>query len=75
MSDARLPGTGPTGSVSIRGGVGSSEYDSRSHCDRWRLGNCLDYSPPEIQKELAQTRAVIAALEQRTHDLARSTLV
>ena len=31
--------------------------------------------PPEFQKELALTRTVVAALEQRTHDLARSALV
>jgi hypothetical protein len=30
---------------------------------------------PELQKELSLTRAVVAALEQRTHDLARSALV
>lgn len=29
---------------------------------------------PELQKELTLTRSVIAALEQRTHDLARSAL-
>jgi hypothetical protein len=31
--------------------------------------------PPEFQKELALTRIVVAALEQRTHGLARSALV
>ena len=31
--------------------------------------------PPNLQKELAQTRAVVAAIEQRTHDLARSALI
>jgi hypothetical protein len=31
--------------------------------------------PPSLQKELALTRTVIAALEQRTHDLARSALI
>jgi hypothetical protein len=31
--------------------------------------------PPEFQKELSLTRTVVAALEQRTHDLARSALV
>ena len=31
--------------------------------------------PPELQKELSLTRAMVAALEQRTHDLARSALV
>lgn len=31
--------------------------------------------PPELQKELALTRTVVAALEQRTHDLARSALI
>ena len=30
---------------------------------------------PEFQKELSLTRTVVAALEQRTHDLARSALV
>ena len=31
--------------------------------------------PSELQKELALTRTVVAAIEQRTHDLARSALV
>ncbi len=31
--------------------------------------------PPEFQRELSLTRTVVAALEQRTHDLARSALV
>lgn len=31
--------------------------------------------PPNVQTELSQTRAVVAAIEQRTHDLARSALV
>jgi hypothetical protein len=31
--------------------------------------------PPELQKELALTRTVVAALEQRTHDIARSALI
>jgi hypothetical protein len=31
--------------------------------------------PPELQNELSMTRTVVAALEQRTHDLARSALV
>jgi hypothetical protein len=30
---------------------------------------------PELQKLLSQTRAVVAALERRTHDLARSALI
>jgi hypothetical protein len=30
---------------------------------------------PELQKHLSQTRAVVAALERRTHDLARSALI
>lgn len=30
---------------------------------------------PELQKELALTRSMVAALEQRTHDLARSALI
>jgi uncharacterized protein (UPF0548 family) len=30
---------------------------------------------PDLQKHLGQTRAVVAALERRTHDLARSALV
>jgi hypothetical protein len=30
--------------------------------------------PPELQKELTLTRTVVAALEQRTHDIARSAL-
>jgi hypothetical protein len=30
---------------------------------------------PELQKELSLTRAVVAALEQRTHDLAQSALI
>jgi hypothetical protein len=34
-----------------------------------------DPIPPELQKELSLTRAVVAALEQRTHDLARSALI
>jgi hypothetical protein len=50
-----------------------------------RLGRALSHSarcfaqsgavPPAFQKELALTRTVVAALEQRTHDLARSALV
>jgi len=31
--------------------------------------------PPELQKQLALTRTVVAALEQRTHDIARSALI
>lgn len=31
--------------------------------------------PAELQKELSLTRSVVAALEQRTHDLAKSALV
>ena len=31
--------------------------------------------PPELQKELSLTRAVVAAIEQRTHDLTRSALI
>lgn len=31
--------------------------------------------PPEFQKELSLTRTVVAALEQRTHEIARSALV
>lgn len=31
--------------------------------------------PPDLQKELAFTRSVVAAIEQRTHDLARSALI
>lgn len=31
--------------------------------------------PPELQKELALTRTVVSALEQRTHDIARSALI
>jgi hypothetical protein len=31
--------------------------------------------PPELQKELSMTRTVVAALEQRVHDIARSALV
>lgn len=31
-------------------------------------------SSPELQHELGRTRAVVAALEQRTHDLARAAL-
>ena len=31
--------------------------------------------PPDLQKELALTRTVVAAIEQRTHDLARSALI
>jgi hypothetical protein len=31
--------------------------------------------PPELQKELTLTLNVVAALEQRTHDLAKSALV
>jgi hypothetical protein len=31
--------------------------------------------PPELQKLLSQTRAVVDALERRTHDLARSALI
>jgi hypothetical protein len=34
-----------------------------------------DALPPEFQKELSLTRTVVAALEQRTQDLARSALV
>jgi len=30
---------------------------------------------PELQKELALIRTVVAALEQRTHDIARSALI
>jgi len=30
---------------------------------------------PELQKELSLTRAVVAAIEQRTHDLTRSALI
>jgi hypothetical protein len=30
---------------------------------------------PDLQKYLGQTRAVVAALERRTHDLARSALI
>lgn len=30
---------------------------------------------PELQQELSRTRAVVAALEQRTHELARAALV
>jgi hypothetical protein len=30
---------------------------------------------PELQKLLSQTRAVVDALERRTHDLARSALI
>ena len=32
-------------------------------------------APPSLQTELSQTRAVVAAIEQRTHDLARSALI
>jgi hypothetical protein len=32
-------------------------------------------SPPELQNQLSLTRTVVAALEQRTHDLARSALI
>ena len=31
--------------------------------------------PPNLQTELNHTRAVVAAIEQRTHDLARSALI
>lgn len=31
--------------------------------------------PPNLQTELSQTRAVVAVIEQRTHDLARSALI
>jgi hypothetical protein len=31
--------------------------------------------PPELQKELSMTRTVVAALEQRTRDFARSALI
>jgi hypothetical protein len=31
--------------------------------------------PPNLQNELTLTRAVVAAIEQRTHDLARSALI
>ena len=31
--------------------------------------------PANLQKELSQTLAVVAAIEQRTHDLARSALI
>ena len=31
--------------------------------------------PPSLQNELSLTRAVVAAIEQRTHDLARSALI
>jgi hypothetical protein len=31
--------------------------------------------PAELQKELSLTRSVVAALEQRTHDLAKSALI
>jgi hypothetical protein len=40
-----------------------------------RRGAEEGHMPPELQQELSRTRAVVAALEQRTHELARAALV